>query len=168
MFLFLDETGSDKRNSMRRYGYSLRGRPMVCQNLLDRGKRIAFMSTHNVLDCKTVTGSVDGELFYNYVQTIFLHLLPFDATVQLWWTTALSIMWMKLSERLRKYVLCCCFCHPTHLTTIQLKRHSPKWNCFSNQWSRRPRCVNTQKVWYSLLHNSTWLPTLDRICFNVH
>lgn len=82
MFIFLDETGSDKQNAVRRYGYSLRGRPMVCQKLLVRGKRIsaiAFMSIHGVLDCKTVTGSVDGELFYNFVQASLLpHLMPFD------------------------------------------------------------------------------------------
>ena len=82
MFIFLDETGSDKRNSVRRYGYGLRGRPMVCQKLLVRGKRIsaiAFMSSHGVLDCKTVIGSVDGELFYNFIQASLLpHLMPFD------------------------------------------------------------------------------------------
>ena len=82
MFIFLDETGSDERNSVRRYGYSLRGRPMVCQKLLVRGKRIsaiAFVSTHGVLDYKTVTGSADGDLFYNYVQTSLLpHPMPFD------------------------------------------------------------------------------------------
>ena len=40
---------------------------------------IAFMSMHGVLDCKTVTGSVDGELFYNFVQASLLpHLMPFD------------------------------------------------------------------------------------------
>ena len=39
---------------------------MVCEKLLVRGKRvlaIAFMSIHGILDCKTFTGSVDGELF---------------------------------------------------------------------------------------------------------
>lgn len=84
MFIFLDETGSDKRNSVRRYGYSLRGKPMVCEKLLVRGKRvsaIAFMSVHGILDCKTFTGSVDGELFYNFAQTSLLpHLMPFNGT----------------------------------------------------------------------------------------
>ena len=52
---------------------------MVCQKLLVRGKRIsaiAFMSTHGVLDYKTVTGSVDDRLFYNFVQASLLpHLM---------------------------------------------------------------------------------------------
>ena len=55
---------------------------MVCQKLLVRGERISaivFMSMHGVLDCKTVTGSVDGELFYNFVQASLLpHLMSFD------------------------------------------------------------------------------------------
>ena len=80
--IFLDETGSDKRNFIRKYGYSLRGRPMVCRKLLVRGKRvsaIAFMSTNGLLDCKTFTGSVDGEVFYNFVQAALLpHLMPFN------------------------------------------------------------------------------------------
>ena len=29
MFIFLDETGSDRRNALRKYGYSLRGIPVV-------------------------------------------------------------------------------------------------------------------------------------------
>ena len=52
---------------------------MVCEKLLVRGKRvsaIAFMSIHGILDCKTFTGSVDGELFYNFAQASLLpHLM---------------------------------------------------------------------------------------------
>ena len=82
MFIFLDETGSDKRASIRKYGYSLRGRPLTCEKLLVRGKRvsaIAIMSTVGILDCKTVIGSVDGSIFYNFVQT---NLLPHFIAIQ--------------------------------------------------------------------------------------
>ena len=82
MMIFLDETGSDQRNAIRKYGYSIRGRPLVSEKLLVHGKRIsaiAFMSVHGMLDCKTVTGSVDGAIFYDFVQTSLLHhLMPFD------------------------------------------------------------------------------------------
>ncbi len=47
MLIFLDETGSDKRDCIRKYGYSLRGKPLVSHRLLIRGQRIsaiAFMS----------------------------------------------------------------------------------------------------------------------------
>ena len=52
MMIFLDETGSDRRNSIRKYGYSIRGRPLVSEKLLVRGKRIsaiAFMSVNGTV-----------------------------------------------------------------------------------------------------------------------
>ena len=66
MLIFLDETGSDKRNSLRKYGYSLRGKPAVSQKLLVRGKHvsaIAFMSVCGMLDIKIVEGTVDGDTY---------------------------------------------------------------------------------------------------------
>ena len=39
------------------------------------------MSENGLLDCKTVTGTVNGEVFYNFVKTALLpHLLPFNGT----------------------------------------------------------------------------------------
>ena len=46
VLIFLDEMGSDKRNTLRKYGYSLRGKPAISQKLLVRGKSVsatAFM-----------------------------------------------------------------------------------------------------------------------------
>ena len=39
LFLFVDETGTDKRDSMRKFGYDLRGMPPVSQKILFRGQR---------------------------------------------------------------------------------------------------------------------------------
>ena len=40
---------------------------------------ITSMSVDGILDMKTVTGSVDGAVFYDFVQTSLLHhLMPFD------------------------------------------------------------------------------------------
>ncbi len=82
MLIFLDETGSDRRDCMRKYGYSLRGKPLVSHRLLIRGQRIsaiAFMSMNGMLDCKTVNHSVNGDVFYDFVQSTLLpHLMPFD------------------------------------------------------------------------------------------
>ena len=84
MLIFIDETGSDRRASIRRYGYSLRGKPLVCEKLLVRGKRvsaIACMSMNGMLDCKTIVGKVNGKVFYDFVQTSLLpHLMPFNGT----------------------------------------------------------------------------------------
>ena len=60
-FIFLDETGSDRRDAVRKYGYGLRGRPLNHQKLLVRGERIsaiAAMTVSGVLDVKIVRGSV--------------------------------------------------------------------------------------------------------------
>ena len=47
-----------------------------------RGERVSiitFMSVAGVLDCQLVSGSVDGEVFYNFVEKYLLpHLMPFD------------------------------------------------------------------------------------------
>ena len=84
MLIFLDETGSDRRNSIRQYGYSLRGKPLVSHELMVRGERIssiAFMSMSGMLDCKTVKNSVNGDVFYEFMQTTVLpHLMTFDGT----------------------------------------------------------------------------------------
>ena len=60
-FVFIDETGTDRRNCLRRSGYSLRGMPAVCTKLLVHGQRvsaIAAMCMQGILDCCTVSGLI--------------------------------------------------------------------------------------------------------------
>ena len=82
MFVFLDETGSDRRNALRKYGYSWRGKPAISHKLLVRGEHlstIACISMQGVLECTTVANSVDGDTFHSFVQSKLLPLLmPFD------------------------------------------------------------------------------------------
>jgi len=49
MLIFLDETGSDRRDSIREYGYSLRGKPLVTHRLLVRGQRILVLGPVTIL-----------------------------------------------------------------------------------------------------------------------
>ena len=59
MLVFVDETGADRRNCLRKFGYSLRGKPAISKKLLVRGQRvsaIAAVTAEGVLDCYTVTG----------------------------------------------------------------------------------------------------------------
>jgi transposase len=42
--LFVDETGTDRKDAIRKYGYSLRGKPLKAQKLLVRGEHISFFS----------------------------------------------------------------------------------------------------------------------------
>ena len=84
MFVFVDETGSDQRNKLRRYGYSVRGIPAKTQKFLVRGERIsaiACMSSAGLMDVKTLHGTANGEVFYSFVQTHLLpHLMPYNGT----------------------------------------------------------------------------------------
>ena len=82
MLVFVDETGADRRNCLRRFGYSLRDRPAVSKKLLVRGQRvsaIASLSTDGILDCVTYTGSVTGDKFKHFIRHSLLpQLQPFD------------------------------------------------------------------------------------------
>lgn len=82
MLIFLDESGSDRRDCLRKYGYSPRGKPPTCHKLLVRGEHIsliAFMSTAGILDFRVVHGSVNGEVFYDFTEKILIpQLMPFD------------------------------------------------------------------------------------------
>lgn len=84
MFVFVDETGADRRDALRKYAYSWRGSPAKSCKLLVRVEHItalALMSCSGILDCKIVRGSVNGEVFYNFVQSNILpHLMPFNGT----------------------------------------------------------------------------------------
>ena len=42
--VWLDETGSDKRDNIRKFGYSLKGQRPVYHRLLHRGKRISAVA----------------------------------------------------------------------------------------------------------------------------
>ena len=82
LFVFVDETGTDRRDSMRKYAYSLKGKPAVASKLLIRGQRVSAivcMSCNGILDFHTGTGSTCANDFHHFVQDALLpHLQPFD------------------------------------------------------------------------------------------
>ena len=84
MFIFVDETGADRRNTLRKYAYSVRGKPLRNHSLLVRGERvsaIAAISVHGVVDVKTTIGTNDATDFYDFVNLHLLpHLLPFNGS----------------------------------------------------------------------------------------
>ena len=66
MFVYVDETGADRRSRLRRYGYTLRGKELKDHCLLVRGERvsaIACMSNRGLLDVKTLTGTTIFQFF---------------------------------------------------------------------------------------------------------
>ena len=82
MFVFIDETGADRRDTLRKYGYSLRGKPATKKSLLVRGQRvsaIACMSMDGILDVKIHKETTTGDVFYEFIHTHLIpHLCPFD------------------------------------------------------------------------------------------
>ena len=70
MLVFLDETGSDRRNSIRRFGYGLRGIPPVNQYLRVWGRRISgigIITTRGLEDVYIAEGSVNADVFLQFI-----------------------------------------------------------------------------------------------------
>ena len=82
MFIFLVESGFDRRNGMRQFGYSWEGSRARERRELVRGTRInsiAAMSSRGVLDVELFEGSICGERFVQFLRRSLLpHLMPFD------------------------------------------------------------------------------------------
>ena len=121
MFVFLDETGTDRRDVICKYAYGWRGKPIVAQKLLVRGQHlstIAFMSTAGLLDCATITGGVNGDVFYEFVHSKLLYhsmdLIPIE---ELFSKVKKKIKWYKSdlhsNEMDLQTVVQTSFCHVT-------------------------------------------------------
>ena len=82
MFLFVDETGSDRRNSIRKFCYGLKGILPVSYNLRVSGKRISaigVLSSRGMEDANITEGPVNGETFLEFVCRSLIPILqPFD------------------------------------------------------------------------------------------
>ena len=75
MLIWLDETGCDGRNTICKYGYSLRGMPLSDHRLLVQGVRysaIPIMSMEGIHDVYITEGTVDGEGFSEFSQIKFI------------------------------------------------------------------------------------------------
>ena len=82
LFLWIDETGCDRRNALRIHGYGSRGHTPRNFSLKLRGKRysaISILSTDGIEDTYITDGSVNGEVFLDFIQKQVVPILsPFD------------------------------------------------------------------------------------------
>ena len=83
MLVWVDETGCDKCDLRRKFGYSFRGERAECRWLLVRGKRISAIAAmcwdKGILEVEMTTNSVNGDLFCDFVRgTLIPNMLPFD------------------------------------------------------------------------------------------
>lgn len=83
-FVWVDETGSDRRKSIRRFGYALRGLPPVYHSFVAHGKRvsaIAAICSEGLLGVELTTESVDGSKFIDFVRgTLIPNMHAFDGS----------------------------------------------------------------------------------------
>ena len=81
MFVWVDETGSDRRDANRMYGYAFRGQRAEVHRLMVRGKRvssIAAISSTGMVDVYMTTDSVNGDTFFDFVRgSLIPNMLPF-------------------------------------------------------------------------------------------
>lgn len=83
MLVWVDETGCERRDLLRKYGYSFRGMRAECKRLLVRGTRISAIAAmcwdKGILDVEMTSNSVNGEMFCDFVRgTLIPCMLPFD------------------------------------------------------------------------------------------
>lgn len=82
MLVWIDESGCDRRNSFRKYGYSIRGLRPVDHTILIRGIRystIPVMSMNAIHDVLVAAGTINGERFSYFIEKCLLPpLKPFN------------------------------------------------------------------------------------------
>ena len=82
MLVWIDESGCDRRNCIRRRGYGIRGVTPQDHRLLIRGRRysaIPIISLQGIHDVGLLEGSVNGEQLEVFVQNCLLPVLkPFN------------------------------------------------------------------------------------------
>ena len=82
MFVWVDETGTDKRDQLRKYGYALRGTTPVYHRFLSRGDRInaiAAITSSGLLTVELTKATVNGDNFFDFIRgTLIPHMRPFD------------------------------------------------------------------------------------------
>lgn len=67
----MDETGTDRRDQLQKFGYSLRGEPAVCKQLLVCGTRLSAivgMSCDGVETYEIYSGTTDACKFLDFVR----------------------------------------------------------------------------------------------------
>ena len=84
MFVWLDESGADRRDSLRKFGYALRGTTPVSHRFLCRGQRvnaIAAITAEGVLATEITKGSLNGEKFFDFLRgTLIPKIRAFDGS----------------------------------------------------------------------------------------
>lgn len=68
IFVWLDETGTNKRDQLCKYGYALRGVTPRCFQEGEESNAIASMCMEGLVALELVDGNVNGDVFYDFVR----------------------------------------------------------------------------------------------------
>ena len=81
-FVWIDESGSDTRNYIRKFGYSVRGTTPVSHRFFHRGKRTnatAAISSTGLMALTLTHNTVNQDVFYDFVRgNLIPQMRPFD------------------------------------------------------------------------------------------
>lgn len=81
--VWLDETGSDKRDHIRKFGYQIRSLPPICHRFLARGTRVSAISaicSEGLLAHDILSGTTNGEKFCDFLRGCLIPCMqPFPA-----------------------------------------------------------------------------------------
>ena len=118
-FVWIDESGCDKRDQIRKLGYALQGEHPV-YNRFHRGQRIsviAAMFTVGVISTEIIKGTVDGgNKFTEFVQgKLIPEMMPFDGNQLQYLITVQFIISRKLKQHISRLNFLCTIC----LLTVQ-------------------------------------------------
>ena len=82
MLVWLDETSCDRRNIIRKYGYSIHGHPLSDHWLLVRGVRYTAIPVVSLegIHVYLKEGTMNGDCFVKFVRNCLLRTCP--ATIQ--------------------------------------------------------------------------------------
>ena len=82
MLVFADETGTDMRDNLRKYGYNARGKPIVLHKLALRGQcvsAIVAMTSAGILDYNKLSqDKVDSDEFKGFIEGLLPMLMNFN------------------------------------------------------------------------------------------
>ena len=105
MFLWLDESGCDRCNTLRKYGYSIRGTCPVDHRLLVRGTQysaLPVMSITGLHYLYLAEGTMNGDRFTHFMNTCLQPvLMPYDGMNPHSIMMPLSITWMRSYRKCR-------------------------------------------------------------------
>ena len=81
-FVWVDETGSDRRDQLHKYGYSLIGDRAVQHKFLTRGTRInviAALCHEGLVAMEPTKSTVNRAIFFNFLRTKLIpNMMQFD------------------------------------------------------------------------------------------